>query len=87
MSRDPFTTAASVKQWRSWQRRAETIREKGQALMLDMVEVLGPEHEATDSADNIVHAAEFVLTWTDRGVRTDARAALSSSPITGKDGE
>jgi hypothetical protein len=67
MSRDPFTTDASIKQWKAWEKRAETINKKAMELLSDMMSALGPEHEATDFADNIIHAAENLLGWCDRG--------------------
>lgn len=43
---------------RAWERRARTLQLKAADLMSDMIEVLGLEHEATDLADNVLHAAE-----------------------------
>jgi len=68
---------ASRRQWNAWQRRAETLNQKAHDLLAEMLLVLGSEHEATNFADNIVHATEGVLGWTDR---TLAAHLLATEP-------
>lgn len=52
----------------AWKRRARTIELKAQALLCDMLDLVGPEDPLTDFADNAVSAAVDIGDLLDRAL-------------------
>lgn len=74
-----FNTDISARHYRRWQRQAETIQRKAEAIMSDMIDVLGIDDHFTDLADGLGCAAGDLSDALNRAVarRKAARQALS----------